>query len=126
MNSNAIPSFDRAVVVAPGPQSVVRSECYAPAKAADVIRVGVVGYGYWGPNVVRNVHALDNCEAEFVAAQDFQDWRSQRKMAKINIEFGQFVTTLSNPAPIATVRQRRHRMSNSPATAATSVTATSN
>ena len=62
MNSNAIPSFDRAVVVAPGPQSVVRSECYAPAKAADVIRVGVVGYGYWGPNVVRNVHALDNCE----------------------------------------------------------------
>jgi predicted dehydrogenase len=29
---------------------------------ADVLRVGVVGYGYWGPNVVRNLHSLDSCE----------------------------------------------------------------
>jgi predicted dehydrogenase len=29
---------------------------------ADVLLVGVIGYGYWGPNVVRNLHALDNCE----------------------------------------------------------------
>src|SRR5436190_6901045 len=29
---------------------------------ADVLRVGVVGYGYWGPNVVRNLHGLDSCE----------------------------------------------------------------
>ena len=26
------------------------------------LRVGVVGYGYWGPNVVRNLHALDTCQ----------------------------------------------------------------
>jgi predicted dehydrogenase len=25
------------------------------------IRVGVIGYGYWGPNVVRNLFALDGC-----------------------------------------------------------------
>jgi predicted dehydrogenase len=61
MDSNTIPSSDRIVVDVQVPQRVVRSECYAPDKAADVIRVGVVGYGYWGPNVVRNVHALDNC-----------------------------------------------------------------
>jgi predicted dehydrogenase len=24
--------------------------------------VGVIGYGYWGPNIVRNVSALDGCE----------------------------------------------------------------
>jgi predicted dehydrogenase len=30
--------------------------------AADTVRVGVIGYGYWGPNIVRNFHALDNCE----------------------------------------------------------------
>src|SRR5260370_2562398 len=24
------------------------------------IRVGVIGYGYWGPNVVRNLHGLDS------------------------------------------------------------------
>ena len=28
----------------------------------DVIRVGVIGYGYWGPNIVRNLSALDRCE----------------------------------------------------------------
>jgi len=26
------------------------------------IRVGVVGYGYWGPNIVRNLYALGTCE----------------------------------------------------------------
>ena len=30
--------------------------------AADSIRVGVIGYGYWGPNIVRNLSALDRCE----------------------------------------------------------------
>jgi len=27
--------------------------------ACDALRVGVIGYGYWGPNIVRNFHALD-------------------------------------------------------------------
>jgi predicted dehydrogenase len=27
-----------------------------------VVRVGVIGYGYWGPNIVRNLHGLDACE----------------------------------------------------------------
>ncbi len=30
--------------------------------ASDVVRVGVIGYGYWGPNIVRNFHGLDKCE----------------------------------------------------------------
>jgi predicted dehydrogenase len=25
------------------------------------LRIGVVGYGYWGPNIVRNLYALDAC-----------------------------------------------------------------
>jgi predicted dehydrogenase len=25
------------------------------------LRVGVIGYGYWGPNIVRNLFALDSC-----------------------------------------------------------------
>jgi predicted dehydrogenase len=32
------------------------------ARAADAIRVGVIGYGYWGPNIVRNFHSLDNAQ----------------------------------------------------------------
>src|SRR5262245_63106269 len=26
------------------------------------VRVGVIGFGYWGPNIVRNLAALDSCE----------------------------------------------------------------
>ena len=26
------------------------------------LRIGVVGYGYWGPNIVRNLYALGTCE----------------------------------------------------------------
>ena len=29
---------------------------------ADVVRLGVIGYGYWGPNIVRNLSSLDGCE----------------------------------------------------------------
>ena len=31
------------------------------------LRVGVIGYGYWGPNVVRNLFALDGCEVAAIA-----------------------------------------------------------
>ena len=27
----------------------------------ETVRVGVVGFGYWGPNIVRNLNALDRC-----------------------------------------------------------------
>src|SRR5262245_24265022 len=29
---------------------------------AGSVRLGVIGYGYWGPNIVRNLSALDGCE----------------------------------------------------------------
>ena len=31
-----------------------------------MVRVGVIGYGYWGPNIVRNLHQLDDCEVTVV------------------------------------------------------------
>jgi predicted dehydrogenase len=31
-------------------------------KPANVARVGVIGYGYWGPNIVRNFHGLESCQ----------------------------------------------------------------
>jgi predicted dehydrogenase len=38
-----------------------------PAKRSDsVVRVGVIGYGYWGPNIVRNLHSLDNAHVAAV------------------------------------------------------------
>jgi predicted dehydrogenase len=31
-----------------------------------MIRVGVIGYGYWGPNIVRNLHGLDSTAVKMV------------------------------------------------------------
>jgi len=31
------------------------------SKSPSVVRFGVIGYGYWGPNIVRNLSGLDNC-----------------------------------------------------------------
>lgn len=31
-----------------------------------MIRVGVIGYGYWGPNIVRNLHGLSSARVEMV------------------------------------------------------------
>jgi len=35
-----------------------------------VLRVGVIGYGYWGPNVVRNLYALEACEVAALCDQN--------------------------------------------------------
>lgn len=37
-------------------------KCRPHQNPANLIRVGVIGYGYWGPNVVRNLHGLENCQ----------------------------------------------------------------
>ena len=34
----------------------------APQSTTSVVRVGVIGYGYWGPNVVRNLHGIEDCQ----------------------------------------------------------------
>src|SRR5690242_12676637 len=31
------------------------------------INIGVIGYGYWGPNIVRNFCSVDNCSVRMVA-----------------------------------------------------------
>jgi predicted dehydrogenase len=33
---------------------------------ANVVRVGVIGYGYWGPNIVRNLHGQKNAQVVMV------------------------------------------------------------
>jgi len=34
----------------------------SPKRGSDVVRFGIVGYGYWGPNVVRNLKQLPNTQ----------------------------------------------------------------
>lgn len=35
-----------------------------------VVRVAVIGYGYWGPNIVRNLSGLDNCQLVAICDQN--------------------------------------------------------
>jgi predicted dehydrogenase len=37
-----------------------------------MVRVGVIGYGYWGPNVVRNFFAHDDCQVCMICDQNEQ------------------------------------------------------
>jgi predicted dehydrogenase len=53
----------------------------------DLLRVGVIGYGYWGPNIVRNFHAQD--QSRVVAVCD----KSQKSLAKVRHAFPDMVTT---------------------------------
>src|SRR5437660_12369827 len=39
-----------------------------PRKAVSTVKFGVIGYGYWGPNVVRNLQSITG--AEVVAVCD--------------------------------------------------------
>jgi predicted dehydrogenase len=43
---------------------------------SSTVRVGVIGYGYWGPNIARNVHGLEH--AELVAICDRSQSALQR------------------------------------------------
>jgi predicted dehydrogenase len=43
---------------------------YLDMTSASTVRVGVVGYGYWGPNLVRNFADLDGCRVAAVCDRD--------------------------------------------------------
>ena len=50
-----------------------------------MIRIGVIGYGYWGPSVARNFHGLDDCE--LVAVSDRRpDALRRAKQAYPNVQ----------------------------------------
>lgn len=51
--------------------SGMRQQAYVPPlfpqdHKGDMLRIGVIGYGYWGPNIVRNLHGQKNLQAVMV------------------------------------------------------------
>src|SRR5207248_8356694 len=44
-----------------------------------MIRVGVLGYGYWGPNIVRNFHAHEQSEVVLVCDKSLKAGERLRK-----------------------------------------------
>ena len=67
----------------------------APGSGSDVLRMGVIGYGYWGPNVVRNLHAVDATHVEAVCDMNTEALGRVRKAYP-------HVTTCSDPSEILT------------------------
>jgi predicted dehydrogenase len=53
----------RPLAPLPMPWTEIRHQ---PALKSDVLRVGVVGYGYWGPNIVRNFSAQEHSRVTMV------------------------------------------------------------
>jgi predicted dehydrogenase len=58
-----------------------------------MIRVGVIGYGYWGPNIVRNVNSLESMHLEAVCD------KSPGALARVRKSYPN-VSTYSDPAEI--------------------------
>lgn len=46
---------------------------------SDMIRIGVVGYGYWGPNLVRNFSELEDARVAMVVDRDEQRLEAVRR-----------------------------------------------
>ncbi len=57
MKANDPHVLDSLAAVEPQPARVDANKT-----ASNVVRFGVIGYGYWGPNVVRNLHGLESAE----------------------------------------------------------------
>jgi predicted dehydrogenase len=53
---------------------------HARPSPGNLVRVGVIGYGYWGPNVVRNLQGLENCQLVAICDQDPAGLQRARKL----------------------------------------------
>jgi len=58
-----------------------------------MIRVGVIGYGYWGPNIVRNLQGLDDIRVEMVCD------KSPSALARVRKTYPSLATT-SDPCEV--------------------------
>ena len=47
--------------------------------AKDVLKVGVIGYGYWGPNIVRNFHGQEHSKVVAVCDKSPNSLRRVRQ-----------------------------------------------
>src|ERR1700678_1868454 len=46
--------------------------------SSNVIKIGVIGYGYWGPNIVRNFHGQEECRVVAVCDKSAKSLKRAR------------------------------------------------
>ena len=62
---------------------------------AAAVRFGVVGYGYWGPNIVRNLTALEQCDLVSVCDTDAKALKRAQKAypaVQVTTDFTEVIT----------------------------------
>jgi predicted dehydrogenase len=67
-----------------------------PARKTNVLRVGVIGYGYWGPNIVRNFHGLENCDVVAVCDRSPEALKRARRVypgVHLTTDFNEILTS---------------------------------
>jgi predicted dehydrogenase len=67
-----------------------------------MIRIGVIGYGYWGPHVVRNFHSLEGCEVAIVCDKSAEALR-RVKQAYPRVQVGSDISEALSPTTIDAV-----------------------
>ena len=45
-----------------------------------MIKIGVIGYGYWGPNIVRNFNALEGAKVTHIGDNNEKSLNRVRKV----------------------------------------------
>jgi predicted dehydrogenase len=54
--------------------------CGFPSGTTAELRVGVIGYGYWGPNVVRNLRSLETCQVVAICDRNPATFRRAKQV----------------------------------------------
>jgi predicted dehydrogenase len=70
--TSGLSAADLSVAASPLHEDVARGN-------EGTVRVGVIGYGYWGPNIVRNLSALDRCEVVSVCDRNAKALKRAQK-----------------------------------------------
>jgi predicted dehydrogenase len=68
----------------------------APHKSTSGVRVGVIGYGYWGPNIVRNLHSIDDCHVVSICDKNAAALRRAGKAypaVELTTDFNEILTS---------------------------------
>lgn len=61
------------------------------------IRVAQVGFGYWGPNLARNIHQIPNAELTFVVDRDESVLQTVRELYPTTQTVSELAPVLANP-----------------------------
>jgi predicted dehydrogenase len=80
----------------PGQEISKRSKSCVHQSPSNLVRVGVIGYGYWGPNVVRNLQGLENCQLATICDKNSDSLRRASRVypgVELTTDFSQLLTS---------------------------------